>query len=210
MGDLRTGLEVGVAVELMFLAMVFVGTAIPPEEVISCAIATAFSVMAGGDSKIGIATAIPIAMIGQIGRYVRMSAIHVWTNLRLEKCVELGKTPGGIIMYCTIVPAILSYILFGVPTFLAIYYGADVVQSIINFIPEKMILGISAGGGLIGAVGVALLLQSIKARHMWPFFLVGFFCVSYLKVNMIGIAIVAVVCVALHYHSTAVRTKAAG
>lgn len=34
-GDLSMGLQVGVSVELMFLAVIFVGTAIPPDETIS-------------------------------------------------------------------------------------------------------------------------------------------------------------------------------
>ena len=34
-GDLTMGLQVGCAVELMFLAVIFVGTAIPPDETIS-------------------------------------------------------------------------------------------------------------------------------------------------------------------------------
>ena len=40
-GDLSMGLQVGVSVELMFLAVIFVGTAIPPDETISAALATA-------------------------------------------------------------------------------------------------------------------------------------------------------------------------
>ena len=41
MGDFNTGLQVGVTVELMFLAVIFVGTAVPPNPTISTAIATA-------------------------------------------------------------------------------------------------------------------------------------------------------------------------
>lgn len=47
MGNLQIGLQVGVAVELMFLAVVFVGVAIPPDEVLSSAIAAAFACIAG-------------------------------------------------------------------------------------------------------------------------------------------------------------------
>ena len=32
MGDFQTGLQVGVTVELMFLAVIFVGTAVPPTQ----------------------------------------------------------------------------------------------------------------------------------------------------------------------------------
>lgn len=84
------------------------------------------------------------------------------------------------------------------------------MQAIIDFIPEKMIAGIAAGGGLIGAVGVALLLSTIKSKRSWPYFLVGFFFASYLGVNMIGIAVVALVCVALNLYAVRPRRDGLG
>ena len=53
MGNLQIGLQVGVAVELMFLAVVFVGVAIPPDEVLSSAIAAAFACIAGSAEQDG-------------------------------------------------------------------------------------------------------------------------------------------------------------
>ena len=41
MGDVQTGFAVGITVELMFLAVIFVGTAVPPNPTISTAIAQA-------------------------------------------------------------------------------------------------------------------------------------------------------------------------
>ena len=55
------------------------------------------------------------------------------------------------------------------------------------------------GAGLLGAVGVALLLGTVKDKSLWPYFLIGFVFASYLGVNMIGIAIIAVACVAINY-----------
>ncbi len=198
MGNVSIGLEVGVAVELMFLAVVFVGVAIPPDEVLSTAIAAAFACLAGS-TQLGIATALPVAVIGQIFRQTRNTTIYEVTQRKVESAAARGDAK-GIILWTTVVPSFVEYVLFGLPTFVAVYFGADYVQNLIDFIPEKMIAGIAAGGGLIGAVGVALLLSTIKSRQAWPYFLVGFFFASYLGVNMIGVAVVAVVCVALKYY----------
>ena len=46
MGDVQTGFQVGVTVELMFLAVIFVGTAVPPNPTISTAIATGIAILA--------------------------------------------------------------------------------------------------------------------------------------------------------------------
>ena len=47
MGDTATGFAVGVSIELMFLAVIFVGTATPPDPTISTAIATAIAILGG-------------------------------------------------------------------------------------------------------------------------------------------------------------------
>ena len=105
----------------------------------------------------------------------------------------------GITLNCLILPNIFNLILFAVPVFLAVYFGADVVQSIIDFIPKVIINGINAAGGMIGAVGLALLLASLNFKNLWAFFALGFFAASYLGINQIGCAVVAAIVVVLTY-----------
>ena len=179
MGDVQTGFDVGVLIELMFLAVIFVGTAVPPNPTISTAIATAIAILSGGGTEIAIATALPVSFIGQIAETFQNSVINVWFMHRVEKAASKADTR-GIIMNNTVFPMAMNALLYGVPTFLAIYYGADFVASIIAAIPPQIITGLSVGGGMIGAVGFALLLASIKNKQMWPFLLLGFVFASYL------------------------------
>lgn len=199
MGDVATGFTVGVSVELMFLAVIFVGTALPPDPTISTAIATAVAIMGGGGAELAVATALPISFIGQIASTFQNSIINVWFMHRVDHAVEKLDIK-GIKRNNTLYPMVVNFILYGVPTFFAVYFGSDFVAQIVNSIPEKLITGLSVGGGMIGAVGFALLLTTIKSKRMWPFFLIGFFFASYLGVNMIGIAILAVVCCAIYYY----------
>lgn len=199
MGDVQTGFTVGVTIELMFLAVIFVGTAVPPNPTISTAIATGIAILGGGGTDIAVATALPVSFIGQVAETVQNSVINVFFMHRVEKAAEKLNTK-GIVWNNTIWPMAVNALLYGVPTFLAIYFGANYVQGIINAIPDKIITGLSVGGGMIGAVGFALLLTSIKSKKFWPFCLLGFFFASYLAINMIGIALLAVICVALYYY----------
>lgn len=191
------GLEVGVAIELMFLAVVFVGTAIPPDEVISAGVATALACLAG-NAQVGIATALPIALIGQIFRQTRNSTIYEVTMNRVEHAAKNADTK-GMIIWTSVIPSLIEYVLFGLPAFVAVYFGAQYVQSFIDLIPGWLVSGIAAGGGLLGAVGVALLLGTVKDKSVWPYFIIGFFVASYLKVNMIGVTFVALAAVGLTY-----------
>lgn len=198
-GDLSMGLQVGVSVELMFLAVIFVGTAIPPDETISAALATALA-CAAGSAEVGIATALPISFVGQIFRQTRNSTIYEFTQRMVDKAAAEAN-PRKVVLWTSIIPSVFEYLFFGLPTFVGVYYGASYVQAFIDFIPDWLISGISAGGGLLGAVGVALLLGSVKDKSAWPYFLVGFIFASYLGINMIGIALIAVICVAMNYYA---------
>ncbi len=199
MGDAGTGFSVGVTVELMFLAVIFVGTAVPPNPTISTAIATGIAILGGGGTELAVATALPVSFIGQMAETFQNSVINVFFMHRAEKAAERLDTR-GIIANNLVFPMCANAILYGLPTFLAIYLGASYVQAIINAIPSKVITGLSVGGSMIGAVGFALLLNSIKAKKFWPFFLLGFFVAAYLNINMIGIALLAVICVSMYYY----------
>lgn len=207
MGDVQTGFAVGITVELMFLAVIFVGTAVPPNPTISTAIATGIAILAGGGTDIAVATALPVSFIGQVAETVQNSVINVFFMHRVERAAEKLDTK-GIVANNLIFPMAVNALLYGVPTFLAIYFGAAYVQGIIDAIPDKIITGLSVGGNMIGAVGFALLLNSIKTKKFWPFCMLGFFMASYLGINMVGIALLAVICVAMYYYFKIADVKA--
>ncbi len=207
MGDVQTGFAVGITVELMFLAVIFVGTAVPPNPTISTAIATGIAILAGGGTDIAVATALPVSFIGQVAETVQNSVINVFFMHRVERAAEKLDTK-GIVANNLIFPMAVHALLYGLPTFLAIYFGAAYVQGIIDAIPDKIITGLSVGGNMIGAVGFALLLNSIKAKKFWPFCMLGFFMASYLGINMVGIALLAVICVAMYYYFKIADAKA--
>ena len=207
MGDVQTGFAVGITVELMFLAVIFVGTAVPPNPTISTAIATGIAILAGGGTDIAVATALPVSFIGQVAETVQNSVINVFFMHRVERAAEKLDTK-GIVANNLIFPMAVNALLYGVTTFLAIYFGAAYVQGIIDAIPDKIITGLSVGGNMIGAVGFALLLNSIKAKKFWPFCMLGFFMASYLGINMVGIALLAVICVAMYYYFKIADAKA--
>lgn len=44
----------------------------------------------------------------------------------------------AIIRNNTVYPMLMNILLYGIPTFLAVYFGADFVSNIIAAIPEKL------------------------------------------------------------------------
>ena len=88
MGDTATGFAVGVSIELMFLAVIFVGTATPPDPTISTAIATAIAILGGGGTELAVATALPVSFIGQIATTFQNSLINVYFMHRVDNAVS--------------------------------------------------------------------------------------------------------------------------
>lgn len=196
MGDIHTGLIVGATVEMMFLAVVFVGTAVPPDPTLASAIATAFAVFAGGSTDLAVATAIPIALIGQTITTLQYSVVNVGLMHWADKAAQQGSMSG--VRRANYVALAFNLLFYGLPTFLAVYFGADFVQPLIAMIPEKIISGLAVGGGMIGAVGFGLLLSTIKVKKLWPYFVIGYVAAAFLGINMLGIGVIAVAAVFLH------------
>lgn len=208
MGDFMTGLIVGAMVELMFLAVVFVGTAVPPDPTLAAAIATAFAVSAGGGTELAVATALPIALIGQTISTLQYGVVNVailhWTDKAAKKGSMSGIRRGNYIALAC------NLLFYGLPTFLAVNFGAAYVQPLINMIPEKIMTGLSVGGGMIGAVGFGLLLGTIKMKRLWPYFIVGYIAAAFLGINMLGIGLIAVAAVFLHNIFTSKNSDKSG
>ena len=198
LGNLQIGLEVGATVELMFLATVWVGSATPPNEILSTGIATALAVVTG-DVTIAIASALPIAILGSALVTFQNTVLNVITMQRFEKAAAQGNKK-MMIFWAIIVPVVVwHFILFVLPTFIAVYFGADVCTQILESIPQNVLNAINCGGRMIGAVGLALLLKVIGFNRAWPFFFLGFIFSAYLGVGNLGITLLAVVTVGIIY-----------
>lgn len=193
-------------VELMFLAVVFVGTGVPPDTTMAAAIATAFAIFAGGGTEVAIAAALPIAVIGGLVSTLQYSVINVLFESWAEKLADKADVKG--ITRVNKLALLGNFVLYGIPTFLAVYFGSEFVMPLVEKIPQNIIAGLGVGGGMIGAVGFAMLIQSISNKKVWPYFIVGYVCSAFLGINMLGVGVVAVAAVFLHNYFTANKTLA--
>lgn len=206
LGDLHTGLLTGGTVELMFLAVIFVGTAVPPNHTIAATIGTVLAASAGGNIQIAIAAALPVALIGQMIDTLQNTVINVYYLHRVDAAVARNDMK-GVIRNNLIFPLLTNILLWGFPVFMAVYLGTQTVLNLMAIVPDKVIQGLAAGGGLIGAVGFALLLKSIRSKHVWPMFLIGFVLSSYFNLNLIGISVLAFSLILLQLHKMKTEDK---
>jgi mannose/fructose/N-acetylgalactosamine-specific phosphotransferase system component IIC len=77
-----------------------------------------------------------------------------------------------------------------IPTFLAaLALNSDTVTRLQNDIPQGLVNGLTFTGGLLPAVGFAMLLTIMPLRRYWYMLLIGFVLFAYLNVPLVGIAL---------------------
>lgn len=190
LGDLRTGCIMGATLQLVFLGVMTIGAALPQDAALGTVIGTAFAITSGQNMEVALTFAIPIAILGSF------ISILIWTvnsffNPYIAKLCERGedKKITGVLYFLSTVPPLLRMIVL----FVALAYGTSFAQRLIEIVPEVVVNGLDFGGGLMPAVGIALLMKMMWTKRSAVFFFLGVLLVIYFNVPMIAVACIGVV-----------------
>lgn len=189
LGDLKTGLIAGATLELVWAGMVPLAGAQPPNVVIGGIIGTAFAILSHQDPKIAVGIAVPFAVAVQ-GCITLLFTIYSPVMHKMDRYAAEGNTK-GIELLNYLGPVIL-FVFYFVISFLPIYYGADKAETIVDALPKWLINGLSVAGGIMPAVGFAMLLKIMWKRSYAPFFIIGFILAAYLELPILAVAILGV------------------
>ncbi|QIK69841.1 PTS mannose/fructose/sorbose family IID subunit [Erysipelothrix sp. HDW6C] len=188
MGDLQTGLLVGASVELMYMGVLPIGGSVPPNAQIAGMLSTVFAITNGGRAEIGISLALPIGILAQL---LIMFAWNINIGLmhRADKYIAEGNIKKIERTHLLGLP--IFFLVFFIPTFLAIYLGSDAVTSVVNAMPAILTDGLKVASGILPAVGMAMLLKMMNFKKYWSFFIFGFILAVYLNLNVLAISLIA-------------------
>ncbi len=189
LGDVQTGLSIGASLELMSLGLVNIGAANPPDMNMAAIICAAFAIMTDATAETALALAVPIAVLGQMLGVLIRTILSSFTHVA-DRAIQAGNFRKARSMH--IVWGTLFYsLMYFIPIFLAVFLGTDLVQQVVSFIPAWLTDGLNLGTKFLTAYGIALLLSSMLNRDMTVFFLLGFFLVGYIGLDITAIAIFA-------------------
>ncbi len=76
------------------------------------------------------------------------------------------------------------------PVFVMLVFGEGLVNLMLNYIPAWLTNGLATAGGLLPAVGIAILLRYLPVKNYITYLIVGFVAVAYLSVPMFGVALI--------------------
>lgn len=184
-GDIRTGILIGASLEAIFMGAVDIGGAISSEPVTATVLATTFAITLGVDTKAAF-----------ISMFLKNVVMNVFAPL-VDK-VAADNNPKGLTrlhfgMW------FVNYFTFSLATFFAVLAGARPVQHLVNQIPANLMAGLAATGGLLPAVGFAILMRMLWSKQLSPYYFLGFVLAAYLKLPSVAVAALGIIIVVLQW-----------
>ena len=186
MGDMKMGLAVGATLQLMILGVGTYGGASIPDYMTGAIIGTAYAIISGKGMEFGIGLAVPVGLL-----MVQLDVLARFSNVFFAKRVDVAieKLDFKAIGRNTWLGALSWGLSRAIPVFLMLIFGQSIVTAITDYIPTWLSTVLSVAGGLLPAVGIAILLRYLPTKDYISYLLIGFFAASYLSVPMVGVAI---------------------
>ena len=187
LGDVKTGLIVGGTLQLMSLGISNFGGASVPDYQTATIVATYITIITGQKAEIGITIGIPVALF-MVQLDILRNTLGVVLVNKAEQYARLRQY--GKIELMQYIGIFLTCATTGIPVLIAVIFGPDLVNKILAITPEWLMNGLAVAGGLLPAVGIGLLLRYLPVKKYFSYLLIGFVLSVYMKVPMLGIAIV--------------------
>lgn len=189
LGDVKLGLEAGAIAELSYLGLLTVGGTVPPDPLFAGLMTTVLAHTTGCDVATALGLAVPFALIGQwIG--TATNTFYAGFLPSVDKAAAEGdENKIARIMY---VGFFLYAILFTIAAFLSVYAFQDGIRAFVESFPEWLVHGFEVAGGLMPAVGLALLLVVMLKKENFAYLLIGFTLMIICNcANILPVAIIA-------------------
>lgn len=195
-GNVQMGMLVGGTLELMALGVYTYGGATIPDYQSGAILGTYFAVQ-NNSFTTGLALAIPAALlltqVDILNRFLNFVFVH-----RADAYAQAGDSKGFeqmMVRYSHIIWGLSR----GLPVFLAVAFGKPLVDAVTGFFNAYPWInnGIKAVGGILPALGFAMLLKIMPVGKYPAFLILGFVMFAYLKIPLLGIAIAAIAIVLL-------------
>lgn len=188
LGDLQSAVICGAFIEAVYLGLSSdLGGVTTVDKALATCVVVPIAVVGGLDPAVAVTLAIPFGLLGTLTTNVVKLCISLLCN-RCDKLAEQGKAD-QIAFLSVAGPAAFWLVFAAIPVMAIVYLGPDAVQAVVNMIPKQLIQGLSVAGGLLPALGFAMIVRVIGRKNFLPFFFLGFFLVQYFSIPTFGCAI---------------------
>ncbi|MBS4929265.1 PTS mannose/fructose/sorbose transporter subunit IIC [Anaerostipes sp. PC18] len=179
-GQLEAGIILGGTLQMIALGWANIGAAVAPDAALA-SVASAIILVLGGQGTSGVSTAIavaiPLAVAGlfltMVVRTLSVACVH-----RMDAAAEKANFKGVELWH--IIAIAMQGLRIAIPAGALLFIPATTVQKFLTSMPAWLTDGMAIGGGMVVAVGYAMVINMMATKEVWPFFAIGF-CVAALS-----------------------------
>lgn len=188
-GQLTPCIILGGTLQMMALGWANIGAAVAPDAALA-SVASAIILVLGGQGVKGvdsaIAVAVPLAVAGlfltMLARTLAVPIVH-----RMDKAAEEGNFK-QLDMWQWI-GIIMQGLRIAIPAALLLMIPADAVRGFLESMPAWLTDGMGIGGGMVVAVGYAMVINMMATKDTWPFFAIGFVIAALSQLTLMAIGV---------------------
>ncbi|MWP49436.1 MULTISPECIES: PTS mannose/fructose/sorbose transporter subunit IIC [unclassified Gilliamella] len=186
-GNLEAGVVLGGSLQMIALGWANIGAAVAPDAALA-SIASSIILVLGGQGVAGVSTAIaiaiPLAVAGlfltMVVRTIAVPLVHM-----MDAAAEEGNFRK--IELLQILGICLQGLRIAIPAAALLFIPAEVVKSALDAMPKWLTTGMAIGGGMVVAVGYAMVINMMANREVWPFFIIGFVVAAISQLTLIAL-----------------------
>ena len=195
-GYLEEGIILGGSLQMIALGWANIGAAVAPDAALA-SVASAIIMVKGlggaTDAQTvidsAIAVAIPLSVAGlfltMVCRTLAIPIVHF-----MDAAAEKGNFRG--IEIWQIIAILMQGVRIAIPAVALCYIPAEAVQAALEAMPAWLADGMSIGGGMVAAVGYAMVINMMATKEVWPFFAIGFCLAAVSDLTLIALGVIAV------------------
>ena len=194
-GDPVPCIILGGTLQMIALGWANIGAAVAPDAALAIILIQGGQGVAGIPTAIGIA--IPLAVAGlfttMIVRTLSVPIVHM-----MDGAAEKGSF--AAIEFWQIVAVLMQGARIAIPAVALCFIPAEVVQAGLQSIPEWLTTGMAIGGGMVVAVGYAMVINMIANKETWAFLILGFCVAALTEITLISLGAIAMAMVMIYLH----------
>ncbi len=192
-GNLTAGVMLGGTLQLVALGWSNIGAAIAPDAALA-SVAAAIILIKGGDfstDAIAVAQglAIPLAVAGLF-----LTMLVRTTSVALVHGADAAATKGNFaaLERYHLIALSLQGLRIAIPAAALLAIPTEAVRSALEAMPAWLVGGMNVGGGMVVAVGFAMVINMMATREVWPFFAIGFALAAVSELTLIALGTIGV------------------
>ncbi|WML55406.1 PTS mannose/fructose/sorbose transporter subunit IIC [Neobacillus sp. PS3-12] len=191
-GNLVPCLILGGTLQLIALGWANIGAAVAPDAALA-SVASAIILVLSGQGKAGVASAIAIAVPLAVAGLLLTIIVRTLATA-IVHFMDAAAQEGNIrkVEFWQIVAICMQGLRIAIPALLIVAVGAGPVSHLLSSMPTWLTGGLAIGGGMVVAVGYAMVINMMATKEVWPFFVIGFVLACISQITLIGLGAIGV------------------